>query len=248
MSIVQRVYPAEGAQLDALTMYCDHARFVYNVGLEQRSCWTLSRRHFRQKITVASQMRDLTEARREFDWLRAGSTVVPQGAVRDLDLASVNFLVGGAGFELQETVRRPAGIRRARSGGAANQPPVGRDSGAEGRVGAVPDFPCLGRHLCGDVGLDRIVERSVDGEPDDAAGTASGSVHHGGGEYRSGCGEFDLRQRRPDVSCPRILCGGTGSVRGPVTTPVPAAEGFGEPGPYEGEVGAVAPASGRSSW
>ncbi len=37
-----------------LTMHCDHARFVYNLGLEQRSWWTPTRRHFQQKITAAS--------------------------------------------------------------------------------------------------------------------------------------------------------------------------------------------------
>ncbi|MCZ9635060.1 RNA-guided endonuclease InsQ/TnpB family protein [Rhodococcus sp. BH5] len=98
MSIVQRVYPVEGAQLDVLVMHCDHARFVYNLGLEQRSWWTPSRRHFRQKISVASQMRDLTEARREFDWLRAGSTVVQQGALRDLDRAFTNFFARRSGY------------------------------------------------------------------------------------------------------------------------------------------------------
>jgi transposase len=98
MSIVQRVYPAEGAQLDVLVMHCDHARFVYNLGLEQRSWWTASRRHFRQKINCVSQAADLTEARREFDWLRAGSTVVQQGALRDLDRAYANFFARRAGY------------------------------------------------------------------------------------------------------------------------------------------------------
>ena len=73
-------------------------RFVYNVGLEQRSWWTQSRRHFRQKISVASQMRDLTEARAEFDWLRAGSTVVQQVALRDLDRAFTNFFAHRSGY------------------------------------------------------------------------------------------------------------------------------------------------------
>ncbi|OYD68013.1 RNA-guided endonuclease InsQ/TnpB family protein [Rhodococcus sp. OK302] len=109
MSIVQRVYPAEGAQLDALTMHCDHARYVYNLGLEQRSWWTPSRRHFRQKITAASQMRDLTEARREFDWLRAGSTVVQQGALRDLDRAFTNFFARRSGYP---TFKKRSGSRQ----------------------------------------------------------------------------------------------------------------------------------------
>ncbi|GAA3149373.1 hypothetical protein GCM10020255_028720 [Rhodococcus baikonurensis] len=98
MSIVQRVYPTEGAQLDVLVMHCDHARYVYNLGLEQRSWWTPSRRHFRQKINYVSQAADLTEARREYDWLRAGSSVVQQGALRDLDRAFINFFARRAGY------------------------------------------------------------------------------------------------------------------------------------------------------
>jgi transposase len=109
MSIVQRVYLAEGTQLEVLTMHCDHARYVYNLGLEQRSWWTPSRRHFRQKITVASQMRDLTEARREFDWLRAGSTVVQQGALRDLDRAFTNFFARRSGYP---TFKKRSGARQ----------------------------------------------------------------------------------------------------------------------------------------
>lgn len=98
MGIVQRVYPAEGTQLEVLVMHCDHARFVYNLGLEQRSWWTRSRRHVRQKITAASQMRELTEARRECEWLRAGSTVVQQGALRDLDRAFTHFFARRSGY------------------------------------------------------------------------------------------------------------------------------------------------------
>lgn len=98
MSIVQRAYPATGGQLEVLVMHCDHARFVFNLGLEQRSWWTESRRHFRQKISMASQMRELTVARGEFDWLRAGSTVVQQGALRDLDRAFSNFFARRAGY------------------------------------------------------------------------------------------------------------------------------------------------------
>lgn len=111
MSIVQRMYP-EGAQFDAFVMHCDHARFVYNLGLEQRSWWTQSRRHFRQKINYLSQAADLTEARREFDWLRAGSTVVQQGALRDLDRAFTNFLRPPRWVsEVQEAFECPAKIR-----------------------------------------------------------------------------------------------------------------------------------------
>ncbi|MDI9916372.1 transposase [Rhodococcus sp. IEGM 1379] len=135
MSIVQRACPAEGAQLDALTMHCDHARLIDNLGLEQRSWWTPSRRHFRQKITVASQMRDLTEARAEFDWLRAGSTVGQQGALRDLDRAFTNFFARCSGYPTfkkrsgarQGFVVRDLAVRRInRKGGEILVPKAGR--------------------------------------------------------------------------------------------------------------------------
>ena len=78
--------------------HCAHARFVYNLGLEQRSMWTPARRHFQQRITLATQMRELAAARSEVDWLRAGSSVVQQGALRDLDRAFANFFAGRAAY------------------------------------------------------------------------------------------------------------------------------------------------------
>jgi len=92
------VYPGDPGQLAVLVMHCDYARYVYNLGLEQRSWWTPTRRHFGQKITMASQMRELTAARAEFEWLRAGATVVQQGALRDLDRAFTNFFAHRSGY------------------------------------------------------------------------------------------------------------------------------------------------------
>ncbi|TXH09285.1 MAG: transposase [Spirochaetes bacterium] len=79
-------------------MHFNHARFVYNIGLEQRKLNDKSHRERGTRVTAASQSRELTEARREFDWLRAGSTVVQQGALRDLDRAFANFFTGRAKF------------------------------------------------------------------------------------------------------------------------------------------------------
>jgi transposase len=47
---------------------------------------------------MATQMRELAEARKASDWLRAGSSVVQQGALRDLDRAFQNFFAGRSGY------------------------------------------------------------------------------------------------------------------------------------------------------
>jgi putative transposase len=89
VSIIQRLYP-EPAQHAVMAMHCDHARAVFNLGLEQRSMWRPEHRG-RTRINMATQMRELAQARQETDWLRAGSSVVQQGALRDLDRAFTNF-------------------------------------------------------------------------------------------------------------------------------------------------------------
>lgn len=88
-------------------MHAAHARFVYNIGLEQRSLWTPAKRGFKQKITFASQSRELTELRRQEEWLRAGSTVVQQGALRDLDRAFQNFFSGRGAYPKFKSARSP---------------------------------------------------------------------------------------------------------------------------------------------
>ncbi|BBY54038.1 transposase [Mycobacterium koreense] len=104
MSLRQRLHPRGGEQLAVLEMHCSHARYVYNLGLEHRR---LRWRGRRENTGVAQQMRELTEARKEFTWLREGSTVVQQGALRDLDRAYVNFFAGRARFPRFRSVRDP---------------------------------------------------------------------------------------------------------------------------------------------
>jgi len=94
----QRAYPESRAQTDALLMHFSHARYVYNLGLEQRKLNDKTQRARGIRVNAVTQQRELTEARREFDWLREGSTVVQQGALRDLDTAFKNFFAGHAGF------------------------------------------------------------------------------------------------------------------------------------------------------
>lgn len=88
-----RLYPdteQEAALLDA----CGHARFVWNLGLEQRLTW---RRGRGPTPGLAEQSRQLTEAREVSPWLTEGSVTVQQQALRDLDQAWRNFYGGTHG-------------------------------------------------------------------------------------------------------------------------------------------------------
>ena len=90
MAIKQRMEPTS-AQATAMLEHCQMARFVWNIALEQRSMWTKDRRHFAEKITATTQARQLAELRAAIDWVRAGSSVVQQAALRDLDRAFSAF-------------------------------------------------------------------------------------------------------------------------------------------------------------
>jgi len=84
------MYPTP-AQEAALLDLCRHARYVWNLALEQWSMWT---RDKGPTPSFAGQCRQLTEARAAFDWLRAGSQTVQQQALRDFDQAVKNLYAG----------------------------------------------------------------------------------------------------------------------------------------------------------
>ena len=75
----------------ALREHCAHARFVWNLAVEQQSWWRPGRG---SAPGWAEQSRQLTEARAEFDWLAAGSVNVQQQALRDFTQAMRNFFGG----------------------------------------------------------------------------------------------------------------------------------------------------------
>lgn len=85
--------------------HCAHARFVWNLAVEQFSYRSRGQR----SPGYAEQNRQLTEARREFEWLAAGSQTVQQQALRDFDRARTNWQRG--------THRRPTWRKRARHEG-----------------------------------------------------------------------------------------------------------------------------------
>ncbi|MGN9783936.1 RNA-guided endonuclease InsQ/TnpB family protein [Nonomuraea sp. ZG12] len=94
------------AQEVALLEHCGHARFVWNLAVEQHAHWRPGRK---SAPGFAEQCRQLTQARGEFAWLRAGSIIVQQQALKDFAQAMANFFGG--------THRRPTWRRRGQGEG-----------------------------------------------------------------------------------------------------------------------------------
>jgi hypothetical protein len=69
--------PAEEA---VLRDHCGHARFVWNLAVEQHRHWRPGRA---SAPGYLEQCRQLTTARAEHPWLAAGSQMVQQQALRD---------------------------------------------------------------------------------------------------------------------------------------------------------------------
>lgn len=74
-----------------LAGHCAHARFVWNLAVEQHSWW---RPRLRSAPGYVEQARQLTEARRTFAWLSEGSQTVQQQALRDFSRAMTGFFAG----------------------------------------------------------------------------------------------------------------------------------------------------------
>ena len=89
-------------QAEALLRLCSHARYVWNLAVEQQALYVHGTG--RKPPTSTERFRQLTEARAENDWLAAGSVTVQQQALRDFDQAMRNFFNG--------THRRPSWRKR----------------------------------------------------------------------------------------------------------------------------------------
>ena len=77
--------PAQEAVLQA---HCAHARYVWNLAVEQHLYWLPGRA---SAPGYLEQCRQLTAARAEHDWLRDGSQMVQQQALRDFAQAMAAF-------------------------------------------------------------------------------------------------------------------------------------------------------------
>jgi len=81
---------------------------VWNLAVEQQSWWRSGRA---SAPGYLEQCRQLTAARAEHDWLRAGSQMVQQQALRDFDQAMVNFFAGTHGKPGWRKAVRDEGFR-----------------------------------------------------------------------------------------------------------------------------------------
>lgn len=97
-----RLQPTPGQEA-GLLLHCGHARFVYNLAVEQGRHWRPGRK---SAPGFAEQCRQLTQARAEFGWLREGSVIVQQQALRDYAQAMANF------FNPAHPAQRPTFRRR----------------------------------------------------------------------------------------------------------------------------------------
>ena len=100
-----RLYPTP-EQEKILLQHCSHARYVWNLAVEQHAWWKPGRK---PAPGYLEQSRQLTAARAENGWLREGSQNVQQQALRDFDRAMRNFFAG--------THRRPSWRKAGRDEG-----------------------------------------------------------------------------------------------------------------------------------
>ncbi len=122
-----RLHPTP-AQEAVLRDHCGHARYVWNLAVEQHAHWHPGRKGAPGYL---EQCRQLTQARAEHPWLAAGSQTVQQQALRDFTRAMAAFFDPG----------NPAGRPSWRK--------AGRDEGFRitGRRGRQWDVRRVSRHV-----------------------------------------------------------------------------------------------------
>jgi len=104
-----RLFPSP-AQEAVLRDHCAHARYVWNLAVEQHAHWRPGRA---AAPGYLEQCRQLTQARAEFPWLAAGSQTVQQQALRDFARAMAAFFDPGnpAGRPSWRKASRDEGFR-----------------------------------------------------------------------------------------------------------------------------------------
>jgi putative transposase len=102
-----RLYPTP-AQQAVLREHCRHARYVWNLAVEQHQHWHPGRK---SAPGYLEQCRQLTAARAAQPWLAAGSQTVQQQALRDFTQALAAF------FDPRNPARRPSWRKAGRDEG-----------------------------------------------------------------------------------------------------------------------------------
>src|SRR5690349_5089408 len=85
-----RLLPSPEQEL-VLRGHCAHARFLWNLAVEQQSWWRPGRSSAPGWV---EQCRQLSAARHEHQWLAEGSVIVQQQALRDHAQAMTNYFNG----------------------------------------------------------------------------------------------------------------------------------------------------------
>jgi hypothetical protein len=96
------------AQQAVLRDHCGHARYVWNLAVEQHAHWRPGRAG---APGYREQCAQLTQARAEHPWLAAGSQTVQQQALRDFAQAMTAF------FDPHNPARRPSWRKAGRHEG-----------------------------------------------------------------------------------------------------------------------------------
>ncbi|MFF8397341.1 RNA-guided endonuclease InsQ/TnpB family protein [Streptomyces sp. NPDC016172] len=102
-----RMYPTP-QQEQQMLLHCAHARYVWNLAVEQHSYWKPGRKF---APGFAEQCRQLTEARREDEWLAAGNADVQQQALKDFAKAKDAKFTSGFGDPTWRKKYRHEGFR-----------------------------------------------------------------------------------------------------------------------------------------
>ncbi|UXY29365.1 helix-turn-helix domain-containing protein [Streptomyces sp. HUAS TT20] len=101
------MYPTP-QQEQQMLQHCAHARYVWNLAVEQHSHWRIGRK---PAPGFAEQCRQLTEARAENDWLRDGNADVQQQALQDFARAKAARFTSGFGEPTWRKKHRHEGFR-----------------------------------------------------------------------------------------------------------------------------------------
>jgi putative transposase len=109
MTVRDRMYPDARAEAIMRDLHCAHARFVWNLAVEQQLWWRPGRG---PAPGPAQRQRQLAEARAAEPWLAEGSSSVQQQALRDFDRAMTAFFDPGnpAGRPKFRSRRGPQGF------------------------------------------------------------------------------------------------------------------------------------------
>ncbi|MEV6227485.1 transposase [Saccharopolyspora shandongensis] len=102
-----RMYPS-ARQEQVMLAHCAHARYVWNLAVEQHSHWNPGRQ---PGPGFAEQCRQLTEARVDNEWLRQGNVDVQQQALKDFAQARARMFGSGFGAPTWRKKYRHEGFR-----------------------------------------------------------------------------------------------------------------------------------------